>query len=200
MAEKDKHPLEGGRRPLRPSGQVRTLKIGDRVELRREWFSFYSVPLFAFALVWSGGRLLTIMQSIRGEFAPGRGMGLMEGIAFGVAATGLLYYALASVFNTTRVWVQKDALHVRTLPFPLRLPAHIDVGRILAVDVVDSGARFRGFNGPITFNLNVYTDDGDRRTLFHGLNVRSDGLFLKQELEFILGLDHDEDVERKAKG
>ncbi|MEO1438860.1 MAG: hypothetical protein AAFV33_00570, partial [Chloroflexota bacterium] len=52
---------------------------------------------------------------------------------------------------------------------------------------------------PTSQDLFIVTQTGKKRQLLINLSDDLDRRFIKKEMELILGLDHDEDVERKAK-
>ncbi|MEM6529901.1 MAG: TorF family putative porin, partial [Chloroflexota bacterium] len=106
------------------------------------------------------------------------------------------YFSLALFFNTTRLFVEDDRLRVISLPFPTHLPRRIPVSKVSKVELKTSGTNILGVS---LIDLDIQMENGRWRTLMGNLANRKDGEFLKQELEFILGLDHDENVEQKAK-
>ncbi|MEO1444223.1 MAG: hypothetical protein AAFV33_27765, partial [Chloroflexota bacterium] len=109
---------------------------------------------------------------------------------------GLGYYALALVLNETRVFIEDDFLRVITGPVFTHRPREFHAHDIARVAVQPSGSELVGRR---LYDLMIVTRKGDRQKVLGNLENREDGEFMKYELEFILGMDHDEDVERKAK-
>ncbi|MEL6269271.1 MAG: hypothetical protein AAFU54_29465 [Chloroflexota bacterium] len=179
MSEKQKN--------IQPSWQVRTLKVGNRIELRRRWHKRNTPGLTPIAIVWNLISAFWVFLVVPND----ADVSLMtwQVLVYVTAGVVMGYYALAWRLNTTRAFVAGTRLLVINLPLPLHAFIAIDARRIIKIEVVRSLNTDRG--SPPLHDVVAYTWDGEAHILFRSLDRLEDGKFLMQELEFILGLDGD---------
>jgi hypothetical protein len=175
-----------------PSKQVRTLKVDDHIELRLRWFFGGAWMFIGAAAIWNAivfGVAISIIWGETNDPLWILSLHILAGVFMG-------YYALAIIFNETRVFIKDDFLRVVTAPIPTHPMRQFHAHDIARVQVVASGTTI---GDKQLYNLMVETRKGDCEKVLGSLNHQSDGLFLKQELEFILGLppDDNNDVRKK---
>ncbi|MEO1444601.1 MAG: hypothetical protein AAFV33_29685, partial [Chloroflexota bacterium] len=90
---------------IQPTWRVRTLKVGDRVELRRRWYAPQILPLaIFFGLLMLGALGASILSPVM----------LTVVVIIGIGE----YFLLGMVINTTYVYIEDDWLRVKTRPLP----------------------------------------------------------------------------------
>ncbi len=158
---------------------VRTLKVGDRYEIRRRWWRREAWMLLGFAVIWSGIMLLFIQGIVRGQ-ATGSLCGLGFLLAIGV---GLGAYAVALAVNETRIYAEGGLLHVAIKPLTLcqerlyRLTDIVDVrASVTPIENIPENA----------YAIQILTVDGEMQNIASNINDGQDAIFIEEELKFIL--------------
>lgn len=166
---------------IHPSRQVRTFKRGETIELRRRWIYPGAWTIIGAALFWNGAMVAVLWATVfSGEpFPLCVSLHLLVGVGFG-------YYALALLLNETRVYIEGTDLQVITTPVLMHPPRKFHAYDIARVSIEKSSSQINSKN---LHDLLIHTNKGETHKVLGNLNRESDGLFLKQELEFILGIE-----------
>ena len=165
-----------------PAG-IEMISDGLTTILRRRWWSWATIPLLLFCIIWNGFMLFW--------FATALGTGMWPMAAFGslhaAVGIGLAYTVLASFLNATDVLISPEGVRVRIHPVPwpgnLAVPS-TDIAQLYAKEVVN-----RGRNGTsCSYDVHLIDRSGRERTLVSGLTSSEQSLFIEKTVELALGI------------
>ncbi len=173
------------------SPQVRTLKVGDRIEIRRRWWHPRSWGLLIAAVVWNGALWTAIA------------LGQFDAAGLTFYALPLLiglfmaYYTLALIFNETRIFVESGKLRVVTSPLPMGGTRLLNVADVMGVSraVQKRGRR----SGDDLHMIVVETVHKTPVRLIEHINTQQDAAFIEEELAFILENAHESAFKKKKR-
>jgi hypothetical protein len=150
---------------------------GSAVIIRRPWLNWTAllvIPYFAF-LLWL---ILDSSQSQRPA----------ETALTVILIAWVSYFALGSLFNTTKVTIRASSVDCVTRPFPLSLDCHVTGENIRDV-VVQMRARDIGFVSCAVSYAVMYVDAEKKRRMLVARNARKEQAeFIAESIRQILGV------------
>ncbi len=153
--------------------QVRTLKVGDRIEIRRRWWHPMVWIIVPFLVSWWTAIFLTTALNL--DAWP-------QFLFVIVIALIPTYGPLAVWLNETRLYVEDGVLHAITGPVPFHLPRRLDASDISAVRIeLQSKIGWQK-----TYRLKAKTAKGDTKLIVGHILGKKDAHFIANELAFIL--------------
>ena len=162
---------------------MRVEQRGGELILFWRWLDWTVIPLIGFAVIWNvfmfgffgGFRGEDNMTSLTPLICPHFWVGLF-----------LIYYILASLFNTTTVMVSHREVKIRHWPFPWRGSKTVEIS---SLKQLYSGDYFGGNkNRTRYFAVNMVVKHDGHKRLVGGLKSAEHALYIEQEIEKFLGI------------
>ncbi len=165
-----------GKVPL-PKGLVIAEDARDFVITRR-WFRPFFI-LLVFACIFFIGFSLSFYSDLPDDMPSALQFVPIFQLAI---ITGLGYYTLCGLLNTTTISLSNGRLTVTHKPLPWRGQVDMEAGEIEQIYCKQHVRQTK--NGEsITYRLKAMLKDGSSKTLVYGLNEDEQALYLEQELE-----------------
>lgn len=165
-------------------GGMRVEQTAHGMQILRRWFSPAILFLVFFCIAWDG--FLVFWYTV--AFTQG-GPWIMKvfPIAHVAVGVGLTYFTIASLFNTTRIEVNRGTLQVRHGPVPWFGGKSMNAGDVKQLYCKEKVSRGKhGYR--YTYAVWAALQDGSSAKLASN-NMESDqALFIEQQLERALGI------------
>lgn len=155
-----------------PSGIVVEADFGDRLVIRRSWFTPALFFLLFFCIAWDGFLVFWYSMALFGNPANGNAgfewLAILFPICHVAVGVGLTYSVIAGFLNRTWITVDRELLRIRHAPVPWRGNRSLSVEDIKALE----SEYTHNSNGNGQLALCVHHEDGRQVTLLTGLDER----------------------------
>jgi len=183
-------------------GNIEFYDRGSYIEIVRKWFGWETLFLTAFAIFWDGflvnwyhsiqieaklmevllfwdGFLLNWYRNI--EIDTELTAMLFPVIHFAIGA-GLSYYALASWFNKSHIFVNGNNIEIRHRPMPWFGRKEIAFSDIKQLYVKERTPRYRSGTGG-TYEVQAIMQNGRTTKLVSGLETSEQAFYIEQQVQ-----------------
>jgi hypothetical protein len=166
-------------------------------KITRTWYSITIIaPLLIIVSVvngvWISNDFLEILTSDKPL--------LIKAFAFLFIVIGLalVYYTIATFFNRTDIFVNRDVIEIRHQPIPWFGNKKVDVNNIKHLYVKTTYSGSGNYKRNLRFHILAHTNEGDPLKVMTGFQTRNQALYIEQEIENYLGFEYAEEKESLA--
>lgn len=161
---------------------MRLNETAERLEFEYSWskpkyiVSMISAPIFSFFLIQSD----LIAGDLSNLTTP-----VFILLAFMLIA---IYYSLAKLINTTKIYVTHQELDVKHGPIPFGKHVHLSKQNVTQLYVTQHRIGHRYYLYSTTYQINVILKSKEAITLVKGLHTPEQGRFIENKIEDFLNI------------
>ncbi len=174
-----------------PKGFVVT-DLGDRLLIRRRWFSWIAIPMLFFCIVWDGTLVFWYGMATQMKTGSMQWVFLLFPLLHVAVGVGITYFTLAMLLNKTWIEVDPHAFTVRHRPLPWPGNRRIDPAAIEQLYGKREKHQSRDDDGDTrtwyTYELHAQLLGGKHEKLLSGLEKPQHVRYIEQEMEKWLGI------------
>jgi hypothetical protein len=165
-------------------------KFDSYIQISRKWFGWQAIFLVVFAIIWNA--FLFSFYKDLGKNADT--LTKLLPLIHVAAGIGISYYAIASLFNVSTIFVSKDTLEISHKPIPWLGNKRLKSAELKQIYVKEKIKRNNN-NTSVTYEVRAILLNGKSIKIISGLPNSEQALYVEQEIERYIGI---EDV--KVKG